>query len=76
MKKEADLVLGAVTRRKTEANKFLTILSSLVKLRQIRSQAAERKGLHRSTARDDAFEQVTGKILLHRFEYILKMSVS
>lgn len=44
MKKDADCVLAEVTKKKSEARKHLSLISALVKLRNIREQVKQQRG--------------------------------
>lgn len=59
MKKDADCVLAEVTKTKGDARKALTLINSLVKLRQLREQSAVQKGEKTSTEDHAAFAKVT-----------------
>lgn len=59
MKKEADSVLAEVTKKKSEARKQLSLLSSLIKLRNIREHMAVQRGENVSLEDRKAFAKVT-----------------
>lgn len=44
MQKEADEILSQVRKKQTEANKYLQIVNSLLKLRKLRTNRLERQG--------------------------------
>lgn len=62
MKKEADLVLAEVTKKKSEARKELALLASLVKLRNIREHMAVQRGENVSLEDGKAFTKVTNDL--------------
>jgi len=59
MKKDADCVLAEVTKKKSDARKSLTLISSLVKLRQVREHAAIQRGEKVSLEDRAAFAKVS-----------------
>lgn len=59
MKKEADSVLAEVTKKKSDARKQLSLLSSLIKLRNIREHMAVQRGENVSLVDRNAFAKVT-----------------
>ncbi|KAF5300135.1 hypothetical protein FQR65_LT09226 [Abscondita terminalis] len=59
LKKDADCVLAEVTKKKSDARKSLTLISSLIKLRQVREHAATQRGEKSSLEDHNAFAKVT-----------------
>ncbi|XP_066994037.2 programmed cell death protein 7 [Anabrus simplex] len=59
LKAEADTILSDVTRKKTEARRQLALLSSLLKLHQLRVKTASSKGEHISAEHGIRFCKVT-----------------
>ncbi|CAG9817129.1 unnamed protein product [Phaedon cochleariae] len=64
MKKDADCVLAEVTKRKSEARKQLTLVSSLIKLRLVRDHIATQRGDNCSLEDKNAFNITTEKLKL------------
>lgn len=62
MKKEADYVLAEVTKKKSDARKQLSLLSSLIKLRNIREHMAVQRGENVSLEDRKAFDKVTADL--------------
>lgn len=62
MKKEADSVLSEVTKKKSEARKQLSLLSALVKLRNIREHMAVQRGENVSLEDRKAFAKVSEQL--------------
>lgn len=62
MKKDADCVLAEVTKKKSDARKALSLIASLVKLRQVREHAAKQRGEKVSLEDHNAFEKVTNHL--------------
>lgn len=44
MQKDADLVLSEVTKKKSDARKHLSLISSLIKLRTVRENVSTQRG--------------------------------
>lgn len=59
MKKDADCVLAEVTKKKYDARKSLSLIASLVKLRNVREQAAIQRGEKVSVEDHAAFAKVS-----------------
>lgn len=62
MKKDADCVLAEVTKKKSEARKQLSLISSLVKLRTVREKHAQQRGEKTSSANYSIFVDTTEKL--------------
>lgn len=62
MKKEADSVLSEVTKKKSDARKQLSLLTSLIKLRNIREHMAVQRGENVSLEDANAFAKVTEQL--------------
>lgn len=60
MKKEADLVLGEVTKKKSDARKQLSLIASLIKLRSVREKTAQQKGENTSSEDRVVFNKLSG----------------
>lgn len=60
MKKDADCVLAEVTKKKSDARKQLSLVSSLTKLRSVRDQIATQRGERVSLEDRQAFNVTTG----------------
>ena len=63
MQKDADSVLSEVTKKKSDARKQLTLISALVKLRNIRDQVATQRGEKPSLEDRRAFNVTTEKLV-------------
>lgn len=64
MKKDADCVLAEVTKKKSDARKQLSLISSLTKLRFVRDQIATQRGEKVSLEDRQAFNIITGNLHL------------
>lgn len=62
MKKEADSVLAEVTKKKSDARKELSLLTALIKLRNIREHMAVQRGENVSLEDRKAFAKVTEQL--------------
>lgn len=60
MKKDADCVLAEVTKKKSDARKQLSLVSSLTKLRSVRDQITSHRGEKVSLEDRQAFNVNTG----------------
>ncbi|XP_065170821.1 uncharacterized protein [Atheta coriaria] len=67
MKKDADCVLAEVTKKKTEARKQLSLVASLIKLRNVRETAAKARG-EKIPAEDNAAFCKTTEALIKMWE--------
>ncbi|KAF5272897.1 hypothetical protein FQA39_LY07663 [Lamprigera yunnana] len=63
MKKDADCVLAEVTKKKSDARKAITLITSLIKLRQVREHTATQRGERVSLEDRNAFSKVTTHLL-------------
>lgn len=62
MKKDADCVLAEVTKKKSEARKHLSLISALVKLRNVREKVRQQRGEKTSAEDNRAFSKATEKL--------------
>ena len=70
MRREADAVLGEVTRKQTEAKRQVGLLDALIKLRQLRAQRAAMDLYNKDMTTDHfakKFAIVIGKFILSFF---------
>lgn len=63
MRKDADVVLSEVTKKKVEARKLTNVISSLIKLRSVREHAATQQGNRTLSEDRNAFSKVTEQLL-------------
>lgn len=63
MRKDADLILSEVTKKKADARKLTNVISSLTKLRGARQHAAFQRGEHTLAEDRNAFSKVTEQLL-------------
>ncbi|XP_018565312.1 programmed cell death protein 7-like [Anoplophora glabripennis] len=63
MQKDADCVLAEVTKKKSDARKQLSLVSSLTKLRSVRDQIAGQRGERVSLEDRQAFNVITEKLI-------------
>ncbi|KAF7284594.1 programmed cell death protein 7 [Rhynchophorus ferrugineus] len=63
MQKDADLVLSEVTKKKSDARKHLSLISSLIKLRTVRENVATQRGEKTSLEDRRAFNITTEKLI-------------
>lgn len=62
LKRDADCVLSEVTKKKTDARRQLALLSSLIKLREVREKAASSRGEKNSLEDSNTFLTITERL--------------
>lgn len=70
MKKDADCVLTEVTKKKTDARKYLNLLSALVKLRNVKENAAMKRGERLNLEDRSVFANTSGNFNKLNYNFI------